>query len=291
MVQAVFYLGRGETETAVRAAEQGIAIADLIGFHRRQGECLAVRNGIDIFAGRLKYVDAGVAELVSSAKRRDDRQLLCWGLTQQLECLLIRGDFEAGRDLFKAMQAPLQDAANPERLWALGVGTMVLLRAGDHRAACAAALELAPLAAATPPVHIYCIDGYDRFAEALVAICRRTDLQAGADPAALRNAKRVALAQASKAARVFPIAQPMWSLHQGSMALSAGKPAHAMRHWEKGIARAKELQLPYHEGRIAHAISRGLGRHATAPLMDARVAELAAELDVPTRGISGYDAE
>jgi eukaryotic-like serine/threonine-protein kinase len=291
MVQAVFYMGRGHAETAVRAAEQGIAIADLIGFHRRQGECLAVRNGIDIFAGRLKYVDAGVAELVSSAKRRDDRQLLCWGLTQKLECLLIRGEFEAGRDLFKAMQVPLQDAANPERLWALGVGTMVLLRAGDHRAACATALELAPLAAATPPVHIYCIDGYDRFAEALVVISRRPELQVGADASALRKAKRIALAQASKAARVFPIAQPMWSLHQGSIALSVGKQARAARHWEKGMARAKELQLPYHEGRIAYVMSRALRRGANAHRLDARIEELARELELPVRGVWADEAE
>lgn len=291
MVQAVFHMGAGHTEVAIRAAEQGIAIADLIGFHRRQGECLAVRNGIDIFAGRIRHVGAGVAELEASARRRDDRQLLCWALTQKLECLLIRGQFAEARGLFQEMQAPLREAANPERLWALGVGAMVLLRAGDARAACATALEASPLAGATPPVHIYCIDGYDRLAEALVAICRNPSLEAAGDPAALRKAKRVALTQARKAAKVFPIARPMWALHEGSLALLAGKPAAAVAHWERGIGRARELQLPYHEGRIWHAMRRAIRDPRRAAVIDARLGELATELGVATQGLATYEGD
>src|SRR5262249_54530119 len=70
--------------------------------------------------------------------------------------------------------------------------------------------------------------------------------------------------QACQAARayasVFPIGRPFASLWEGLLAQLSGHPAKARRAWNRAIAEAQQLDMPYERGRAFFEIGRHLRR-------------------------------
>jgi eukaryotic-like serine/threonine-protein kinase len=286
MLQAVFYTGAGKADLAISTADNGIAIADLIGFHRRFNECTAVRTGIDIYAGKLASAERGIRQLEASAKLREDVQLTAWANLQRLECLIMKGEIEGAREQFQLTWTSLPDA-RPEQLWASCLGAFALMRAGDHAAATEMALEGTRHALAGPPVHLHCVDAYDRLTQALLGLCHGAGSRQKVSGATLAKTLSKASQQLKRAARIFPIAQPMAALQLGSIDWLRGKRERAVQTWEAGAVRARELNLPYHEARVQGALAAALAGSERGQASDRRAALLLDELQIGPEALGG----
>jgi tetratricopeptide (TPR) repeat protein len=284
LLQAVFYSGGGKGEEAIAMADQGIAIADLIGFHRRFNECTAVRAGVDIFAGRVQAARKGLVRLDASARLRGDVQMISWSNLQELECLIVEGNIPAASAQYRRLLANLPDA-RPEQVWAHCLGALALFRADDSDAA-RVALEGARHALADPPVHLHGVNAFDRLSQALIGLVYREPGKQGQKPE-LAKALRLVLRHLQRASRVFAIAQPMAALQLGTVEWLSGKRERAVKSWEHGLLRAQELKLPFHEARLARTLATALNEGDRSAALHASADAILEQLELPAVSLGG----
>jgi serine/threonine protein kinase len=285
MIQCVFYTGVGKGELAMAAADAGIAIADLIGFHRRFGECTAVRTGVDIFAGRVHVAQRGMDQLSEAARLRNDVQLHAWADLQRLDCLLQMGESQQARDHFLRLRPALPDS-RPEQVWASGLGAFALLRAGDMQGAVEAALQGTQLATAEPPVHLHCVNSLERLLQTLIALCHDDDPAVRANSSALRSAMGRVAKHVKSSARIFPIAEPTAALHFGTLDWLRGKRERAIRTWRAGATRAEQLGLPNLQARLHQTLGAAMKGPEAKPDLE-KAEQLLADLKLSADGLAG----
>jgi serine/threonine protein kinase/tetratricopeptide (TPR) repeat protein len=153
MVQGVYYMGIGDHAQAIERIQEGIVVANRIGFHRREDECTAVRSAIDIHAGRHGPVAERSARIEASARRRGDTQMISWALLQRMECLVMQGNLREACQHLEKLWPLLRSSERPEKIWILGFAAYARYRSGDRDSALAHADQAAALASESPPVH------------------------------------------------------------------------------------------------------------------------------------------
>jgi hypothetical protein len=284
LLQAVSYSGGGKGEQALEFADQGIAIADLIGFHRRFNECTAVRAGIDIFAGRVRDARKGLARLDASARLRGDVQMISWSNLQELECLIVEGSIPEASAQYQRLLPNLPDA-RPEQVWAHCLGAFALLRAGSPDAA-RVALEGSRHALADPPVHLHGVNAFDRLSQALIALVYGRTANQNARPE-LAKALRQILRHLQRASRIFAIARPMAALQVGTVEWLTGKRERAVKTWTTGLESAQALDLPFHEARLARTLATALGQAERAAALHADAERILERLGLPAAALGG----
>jgi eukaryotic-like serine/threonine-protein kinase len=285
LMQAVFYQGMGRSELAINMIDSGTAIADLIGFHRRLNECTAVRSGIDIYAGRVDQAASGLSQLEASANVRGDAQMICWASIQRLECLLVRADVDGALAQYRNVTKVLTDA-RPDQMWGHCLGALALLRAGERQEAARVALQATALALADPPVLLHGINAFDKLCQALFGLTY-DDSFAVAERGELRKALRRMLRHLQKTPRLFALARPPVALELGTMEWVRGRHEQALRIWHEGMQRAREMDLPYHEGRLAQALATAAPRAGNAGELRLRISEISERLKLPTGALDG----
>lgn len=284
LMQAVFYQGRAESQRAIDLIDSGIAIADLIGFHRRLNECTAVRAGSEIFAGKVASARRYIAQLESAARLRGDAQMLCWAHNQALECLILTGEVSEAREQFRRVLAALTDA-RPDRMWGLCLGALAMTRAGEREAP-DVALQAASLALADPPVLLHSINAFDRLTQALLELSHDARIQ-GPTRGRLRQAARRMLQQLKRGTRRFAIAEPLFALERGTADWLRGKREPAVKTWWQGLERARQLKLVHQEARLAHALVAARPPGADLPVLEGRIEEILSELELSRASLDG----
>lgn len=256
MVQGVYHMGIGDHPEAIARIEEGITVAQRIGFHRREDECRAVRSAIDIHAGWHQPVPERCAQIEASARRRGDTQMISWALLQHLECLVMRGALdEADRHLQKLLPL-LNGSARPEKIWIWGFSAYTRYRRGERDAALADAEHAAELSRIGPPVHNYCINALDRLAELRMLAWQERGYRRGRAPRELERNAADAAGIVAKAARIFPFAGPAANLHAGTLCWGRGQLPQAISHFRHGAEQARSMRLLYHEARALLALAR-----------------------------------
>jgi hypothetical protein len=273
VVKSNYSCGVGAWEDAAADADRVLELTEAIGYQRRWSEAAAVRclmaMGRDFdecLAWCDRMFDAGV--------RSEDPQIMCWGHLSRAEVAVWRGDRKRAEAHLTLAEPLLSRLGLPEQMRATALRGQFLLARGASREALSVGDEAARLADKAKVIHSHCISTYGRIAEIAVT--------ALADPALrsrdVRRKARSACQRLQKAANVFPIAVPLYCLHEGSRRRCLGDEAAAVRLWTRGTREAARLRLPFDEAHLLlklAAATRASRPYAAA--LDERRATLALE--------------
>jgi eukaryotic-like serine/threonine-protein kinase len=255
MLESSYYMGLGDQTKAIPLAEAGIEVAGRIGFHRRVDECAAIRCGIEIHAGRHQEIEWYTAQTESSARLRGDAQMLSWALLQQVEGLVMRGEFREACAQLDSVWPLFPTAERAEKIWILGFAAYAHYRCGHRLRAVEHADQAAELARKGALVQLYCMNALDRLAELRL-------LRSHEEPRVHRGNQLdkdavLACRQLCGLARIFPFGGPAARLHTGILSWRKGKLEAARTLWREGRAEAGRMGLSYHEARLLLVLGKG----------------------------------
>ena len=253
-LREIYALGVGRWEMANHAAERAIAIAEQLGDVRRYEEALGFWGWALEFQGEFARSAELFAKLQASAERRKVNQVRSWGLIGQAKDTLRNGQFAEAVSALKEAIPFLSGlrARNYETL-AYGMLALAYVRQGETQLAKetgAAGMSLIPRWQPRGPYSFY---GYTGVAETYLTLWEN----ASADRAPLASAARKACRALKRFARVFPIGEARAHLYQGWYEWLSGNRAKADKSWQRSLAAAERLAMPYEEG-LAHY---EIGRH------------------------------
>jgi tetratricopeptide (TPR) repeat protein len=164
-------------------------------------------------------------------------------------------------------------ADRSEEIKALAAIAVARLRQGQLQLAQEATDKVMHLIMESPPTVFSTLEGYAGAAAVYLALWETEAISDSSKPettnqkSTIKNLKSNAR-QACKAlhryARVFPIGQPSAWLWQGLYDWLSGHPGRARRAWQKSLAAARKLNMPYDQGWAHFEIGRHLPRQDPA---------------------------
>jgi hypothetical protein len=170
--------------------------------------------------------------------------------------------------LQEAAQLLHGQGSRADEILAHGMLGLAHLRRQDRERARMAADQAANLIARSKPIAVSILEGYAGVTEVYLS------LWAAGDRSARRPAYQ-ACATFRRYARALPIARPRAWIFQGLAAHLTGRQRHAAAAWQKSLALAERMALPYEQGRALYEIGRSAQADLTArTALLARAAEI-----------------
>ncbi len=296
----MYYAGVGHWSRAQHLFDQVIQTAERLGDHARWDDGVGNLAAARYFEGEFAASRRLSTDLYASAEQRNDAHNQAWALRSLAYCLLPQGQFAEALATLQKLEALLHKDTSPIidealRLDLFGLLALAQLRQQQPDEALRLAAQTLKLMARTSPTSYLSLPGYAGLAEMLLTLwenelCSALKIDAVGlpqiDPAAFRFAHKSLARQACQAlrgyARVFPIGQPRAQLWQGNFEWLSGRKRVARQCWQRSLAAAVQLGMPFDEG-LAHY---ELGRHL--PLANAeraehlrRAAEIFHRIDLP----------
>jgi len=133
-----------------------------------------------------------------------------------------------------------------------GVSSQSALQQGNLHAAKEFAQQAMAIISKVSPTSFYILEGYVGVSEVYL-----TAFENGKNSEDLKFAQR-AVKALLEFGRVLPVGQPRAWLHQGLLYWVEGRQTQAFRVWEKSLALAEQLSLPYEAARAHDEIGRHL---------------------------------
>lgn len=289
-------LGVGHWDEAQNELEQAIEIFDWLGDQHRQAESTNNLAAMAYHQGKFSRSVALWQDLYTSGQRRRDTYLETRALNGQAEVKLRQGYVGHADEVINLARTVLGTAnSNPyqtsEKIRAYGLLALAHLHQGAQRAAQTAAESAMLLIAETPPTTVYLLESCAGITEVYLTLWQgritsefqqiifqaapmrvgpefgatrlSEGLEVNAVPQTRRRDLRTKAKEACKIlsqfAHVFPIGQPLAWLWQGLYDWLTGQPAKAHKSWEKSLAVAERLAMPYEQGLAHYEIGRHLG--------------------------------
>ena len=271
-LNALYHNGIGNWEKTRQAARQAADIAQQLGDQRRWEESVVMLAHTAAFQGQFAASAELWRDIYNSAAKRGDTQVLRWGLSGQAESKLPLGRIdEAAGLLVRALALPVEVADYSTDISCYGLLAVARLRQGQSQAALQAADTATPLTTQSSPTAFSAFEGYAGIAEVYLRLWEAQLATKLASPFGqklslppdihvdeLKAKSQRACRILRHFARVFPIARPRAWLWQGMYDWLVGKPRPAYRAWQKSLATAKQLAMPYEEGLAHYEIGRHL---------------------------------
>jgi hypothetical protein len=281
-----YYLGIGQWAEAKRALGQGVEIRGYLGSQRYWEESWGLLAVVAYHQGQFAQSAQMFADVFASAHRRDDPQPQLWGLLGQVENRLRLGgpDLDKVTSLLESAQRILsENPYNAEKIRTYGVLAWTHLRRNEPQLARQAAQTAEQYIAQTSFIVHYSFEGYAGPAEVYLTLWEASGNQPSVQKTLAKSARQ-ACKVLRNFARIFPIGQPRYRLYQGLYEWLSGKPRQAHSAWQKSLAHAEQLAMPYEQGLAQYEI----GRHL--PLDDpARQDHLSQARDIFTKLEANYD--
>lgn len=301
-VTGAYSVGVGDWSDAETALEEAIALYDSFGDRRGWGDSLAVLGWADYFRGEFSRAPAWMAELYTTARASDNLEHQAWALFGRAIHLLRQGYTEAtiamleeATNLFQ--RVPGSRLAEMDNYAALAVAR---LRQGAWHQAQEAADVAAALQGQLSPTAFAALDGYANIAKVYLTLW---EIEIGLDfrhptldrskvenlnrTSNIRNLKSKA-GRAGKAlyryAWSYPIGRPQTWLWRGLYHWLSGQPQRAQITWQRALAEAQRLRMPYDQA-LAHY---EIGRHLAAGDPN-RLAHLSQAADIFAGLEAGFD--
>jgi hypothetical protein len=273
--------GLGQWVTARRRLNRAAELADQLGDRRRWEESVANLAHVDYFQGHFALSAKLRADVLASATRRGVVEGQVWGLVGRLPIGLILDQLDrtALARVETLLAAPL---ARADRLAAYGALALARLRQEAFPAAQQAADTALHLIDERPPLTYYSLHALAGVAEVYLALGEGGYYGTPDERASLLARAAQACAGLHAFARVFPIGGPQAWLRLGLVHWLSDRPADAQAAWQRSLATAEGLAMPYEQG-IAHY---ELGRHLSGP---DRLRHLTQAADLFTRLGAAYD--
>jgi eukaryotic-like serine/threonine-protein kinase len=238
---------------------RSIDMALEVGNRRPWGEALATRVFLLSMSSRYDEALQLTAELIPEAIKNDDPNIYLSALLPQIVLMVRQGKLADALPLLDEVKTRVQRGVGTATvIWAYGILALVYLRRGSLQdARQAAELALAAMRNSQPVSH-WTIEGIAGVVETYMALWQKA-----AQPdeqKTLETSARQALKYLNGLARFFPIARPRSLLWRGVYKAASGQVPAAQKLWQKGLAQAEHLQMPYEVA----LFSFQLGKHLDA---------------------------
>ncbi len=277
-VSSIYFCGIGQWEKAAEDAHAAIAIAEKLGDTRRQDECRVMPAHIAHIRGEFRRSAEIWLDIYVSSYNRGDVQAQRWGLSGQAENFLPLGRVEESISHLKtALDLPLKIEDIGTDISCYGLLAKAYMYRQEYTTAAHFAELGLRLVSKTAPAAFSSQEGYAALAYVYLHLW---DMSPADD--ALATAAENTVEKLWQFSRIFSIAKPQALLHRGTLAWLRHKPRRAIHWWEKGIAAAKMLEMPYQQAAIfeemAHRLPKG---HPQKKAASVRAAEILKRLNVP----------
>lgn len=251
LLSSLYHISLGQWTQAQAALEQGQALYVQLGDQRSWGDSQMMLGWIAYFQGNFSLGLKLFADLYPQASDSNNIEqqgwalngqalnLLRWGRTDETVALL-----ESATPLFKQMVT-----ASAGQFIHYGLLAKAYLRQGQVQLAGQAAETVARLMAQTTFNVAFDGEAYTGAAEVYLALWESSRDLAAAK--ALAKSARQACKALRRFADRFPIGRPSAWLWQGKYDWLNHQPRQAYQAWQKSLAQAQKLAMPYDEG-LAH---------------------------------------
>jgi tetratricopeptide (TPR) repeat protein len=260
---------------------QAIEICQRIGDKRQLGDGQAILGLGLFYQSQFSASRAMYDRLCDTTTRSGDDQLRAWALIGQGKNALRLGRLDAALAfLEEGMALAAESADRRAEITSYGATATVRLRRGEYDLARQAAdTAMRFIASSTRPTSRFLLEGYSGPAEVYLALWAQCTNN---NTAALQQAARQACQALQRYARIFPFAQPRAWLWQGVYEWQAGRASKASKTWQKSLATAEKLNMPYDQA-LAHV---QLSRHVSGSVQQAHLAR-----DIFARLEATYDLD
>jgi hypothetical protein len=257
-LMAVTYLvGAGAWSEMDEIIPRGTAIQEALGDRRRLQETVMVGACGDYFRGHFEQSLAGCDRVAQLAVPVEEWQPRVWSLAGRVQASIAR--FGAAETLRQLGNHPVanQTWKSVDGIWLAGAMSRCYLKAGDLSGARREADRVLAFMPDTPPVAGYVLEGYAGPTETWLQVwaTARTDAER---TEALGHVQKC-LATLKRFAGIFPVGEPRAALCQGIHERTAGRPAKAAASFERSVAAATRLEMPYEAGRAALELGALIG--------------------------------
>ena len=287
IANGIYRTGIGQWAKAQGSFRQAIEISDRLGDRFQWGQAIGILEKNIYFQGEFAHALKMSDDLYEAVRHGDNLLIQGWGLYSQGENKLRLGKIDEAISFIEAALAIYTQS--PDRQiepLIYGLLAVARLHKGEHGLARSAAHKAAELIAELSFPFFFLLEGYAGVAEVYLALWEASSNRPVAERKTLEKSARQACKALHKFARVFPIGRTRAWLWKGLYFWLAGKGSKAMGAWQKGLAAARKLEMPYDEGLLHYEI----GRHLDAP-DPARKEHLARACEIFERLGASYDLE
>lgn len=242
-------LGFGHWRRAEEAFVSAIEGFRLVGDERCRIECNCLYSTYQHYRGNFgRRVLMGM-EVSEMARHSGDQQGVGWGSLDQLESLIVLGEFGAAEALAGSIEGRIGiSIVACDVIMARGLIARLAVRIGDLRRAVSQSLMALELMRASDPTIVYNLEAQAAPAEVMLACWEREAADAVPPPwAGWSEAAVAALGQLARFARVFPVARPRFWLWRGEWHRLNGDLPSARRCLKRALRQAEKLRMPYEE--------------------------------------------
>lgn len=254
-VISLYYLGIGEWQTARHYIQRSTSVADQVGDRRLWESVSGVLALVDSFEGKFADAIEVFSQVYHSSRRSGNTQTYLWGMLGQAENLLPAGRFaEAQAFLDEAATVPMHKFGRDSEIRSNALNALVTLRQGRDAEALQYADATLKLITQASPTSSWLMPHYSATAEVYLSLWESGSLVAA--PQFLETSARQACQMANRFAKLFPIGQARAALCQGWLAYLQGNSSKAKQIWERAIATASQMKMPYESALLHYEIGR-----------------------------------
>lgn len=257
---SIYTLGEGNWSDALASLESANLAHERAGDWNRLGVGLMLLANYHSLRGEHGESLATYLQLCGLAERSGNTQHLAWGIDGRAKCLLRRrneGDVELAVELLSRSVEMLQgEGMHQEEVEAMAFLAFAQWTLGRPEQALSTARRASSILGRSAPNFFSQVDGYASVVRTyLYAWGRQADRGEAVED--LRTQARHAVKSLDRLASVFPVCQPRAAIWHASLDWMNGRHRAARNGWQKALAQAVALEMPYEEA-MAHL---ELGRH------------------------------
>jgi len=258
--------GVGQWTEAQHLLYQAMQIGEGLGASSQWGESTFMLAQNLYFQGHFAKSAELFATIHAAGCSNNSIAQQIWGLLGQGQNALRMDNVDQASSLLEAAATLLADRIDYSiQVAVLGLLALIYLRQSNfERAQQTAEAAERLIAGIESPTGHYSLEGYAGVAEWYLSRGGQHDDLTHNERADLERATLRACSALRRFARVFPIGEPRLWLCQGQHEWLAGRPVRAQRAWQKSLAAAERLEMPYEQGRAHYEIGRhgsGQERH------------------------------
>lgn len=260
MLSGVYLTGTGQWERALESLWHGFELSERVGFAQRAREIIGAISIAQFLRGN--YAEAWrAAERARAMSTPRYAHTYCWGLLSRAQASFVQGDVERALGDLDECEPLVGALGRPVGIWWNSLRAFAAARAGDRATAERTSRRAAEEIAAAPTVTHFTVDAVARCVEVRIWLARPSG-HLHRD----RHLER-ALAGLRAVRRAFPIAEPRALLMQGYLRRTGGYSDRARQLFERSLASARALDMPYDAARAQLALEAcgAAGPHGECP--------------------------
>jgi tetratricopeptide (TPR) repeat protein len=256
-MRAIALAQPGKWKAALDANDQALDLIRQLGDFNLEAEAWQVRAAINICDGDYHAASRAWPETYRLGDRNGNQQVRCWGLLDQAEVLLARGEVEAaGAALDSALLIPTAATDGTSAIEKVTVTAITRLLQGREAEAVEAADAAVDMVARQPPTSFNWVDFCAQAVEVYLALLEEGGAYARAHRDELMARAQRGSRQVNKAARRFWGSRPRVWLLRGMVSWLEGDRTGARKAWDRAESEARKLGLPFELARAQLEIAR-----------------------------------